>query len=232
MHRLAILVAAAIMAGALSACAGVPDDLSAIPRQSAAAPAMSGQSPDMAAGPAKPPSGFVDFCERNPSECPAPHGSPSRIAFTDQSWAMLQDVNISINNSIRPMDDYVHYGVVEYWAVPVDGYGDCEDYVLAKRKMLMLLGLPEPALRISVVLTPGKVRHAVLAVVTDRGDYVLDNLNDDILAAEKTNYSWLERQDPASRTGWVAMNQPGAVAEEQTVPLTTSASWLPRSGRR
>jgi len=218
MHRLGMLIAAAALASGLSACAGAPDDLSAIPRQSSMAPSVDRQSPDMSGGPAKPPSGFLDFCERNPGECPAPHGAPGRIAFTDTIWAMLQDVNQSVNNSIRPIDDSVHYGVVEYWTVPVDGYGDCEDYVLAKRKMLMLLGLPEPALRISVVLARGKVRHAVLTVVTDRGDYVLDNMNDDILAPDRTEYTWVERQDPASRTGWVAMDQPRAVADGRPAP--------------
>jgi predicted transglutaminase-like cysteine proteinase len=46
----------------------------------------------------------------------------------------------------------------------------------------------------------------VLTVVTDRGDYVLDNMQDDILPPDKTGYIWVERQDPASRTGWLAMN--------------------------
>ena len=108
-----------------------------------------------------------------------------------------------VNSAIRPEDDKEHYGVNEFWTVPVDGEGDCEDYVLAKRKMLVLLGLPEPALRITVVLDKGVVRHAVLTVVTDKGDYVLDSLKDDILTADKADYVWVERQDSASRTGWV-----------------------------
>ncbi len=57
----------------------------------------------------------------------------------------LEDVNTAVNRTVRPEDDSVHYGIEEYWTVPLDGYGDCEDYVLAKRKMLMLLGVPEPA---------------------------------------------------------------------------------------
>jgi len=109
-------------------------------------------------------------------------------------------------STIRPLDDSDHYGVTEFWTVPTDGEGDCEDYVLAKRKMLILLGLPESALRITVALDSRKVRHAVLTIVTDRGDYVLDNAQRDILPAEKTGYRPVERQDAASPTGWVAMN--------------------------
>jgi len=33
-----------------------------------------------------------------------------------------------------------HWGVVERWSYPDDGYGDCEDYVLLKRRMLMQAG--------------------------------------------------------------------------------------------
>jgi len=42
-------------------------------------------------------------------------------------------------------------------------------------------------------------------VVTDQGDYVLDSLKNDILTTDKADYVWVERQDPASRTGWVAL---------------------------
>jgi len=110
-----------------------------------------------------------------------------------------------VNTTVKPEDDKEHYGVNEFWTVPVDGEGDCEDYVLAKRKMLVLLGVPEAALRITVVLDRGIVRHAVLTVVTDQGDYVLDSLKNDILTTDKADYVWVERQDPASRTGWVAL---------------------------
>jgi predicted transglutaminase-like cysteine proteinase len=90
--------------------------------------------------------------------------------------------------------------------VPVDGEGDCEDYVLAKRKMLTLLGVPAPALRITVAFNKNRVRHAVLTVVTNRGDYVLDNLQDELLPPDQLGYAWVERQDSTSRTGWVALN--------------------------
>ena len=51
----------------------------------------------------------------------------------------------------------------------------------------------------------GVVRHAVLTVATDQGDYVLDSLKDDILTTDKADYVWVERQDRASPTGWVAL---------------------------
>ena len=51
------------------------------------------------------------------------------------------------------MDDQRHYGRAEYWNIPTDGYGDCEDYALTKRRDLIAAGFPAQALRIAVVLT-------------------------------------------------------------------------------
>jgi predicted transglutaminase-like cysteine proteinase len=126
--------------------------------------------------------------------------------LTPELWATLEKVNIAVNNAVRPLEDSEHYGIAEFWTVPVDGEGDCEDFVLAKRKMLTLLGLAAPALRITVAFNTRMVRHAVLTVVTDRGDYVLDNLQDDIVSPDQTGYVWVARQDLASRTGWAALN--------------------------
>ncbi len=196
-------IAAAFLSANLSACASVGEDSTAsLPgmEYSQAAPPLRGPG-----SPEKPPSGFVAFCARNIADCRAPSDAPETVTLTEDTWAKLEEVNLTVNQAIQPLDDSVHYGTVEYWTVPSDGYGDCDDYVLAKRKMLMLLGIPEPALRIAVVLTRSRVRHAVLTVVTDRGDYVLDNRRSEILPRSKTDYTWVERQDPASSTGWISL---------------------------
>jgi predicted transglutaminase-like cysteine proteinase len=212
MRGLKALIAAILLNGTLCACVSAPSvsassDVSAIP-SSPSTPARSGQfEQTLASGrAAKPPSGFLDFCERNPGECRVIRNQPSTMRFTQETWEKLETVNNVVNEAIRPLDDDEHYGVAEFWTVPVDGQGDCEDYVLAKRKMLALLGFPKAALRITVVLNGNLVRHAILTVVTDRGDYVLDNAQSDIVPTEKTGYRLIERQDAASPTGWIAMN--------------------------
>jgi len=68
------------------------------------------------------------------------------------------------------------------WTIPTDGYGNCKDYALAKRKDLAAAGFPILALRMAIVITPREKRHAVLTVATDKGDFVLDNLENDIVA--------------------------------------------------
>lgn len=206
MRRLATLIYVVLLGTGLCACAD--GALSSIQRSNPAlnsAP-QPGTVQGEAGRDAKAPSGFLAFCDRNPGECRIPRGQPDKIAFTPELWASLEKVNIAVNNAVRPLDDSEHYGITEFWTVPADGEGDCEDYVLAKRKMLTLLGLAAPALRITVAFNKRMERHAVLTVVTDRGDYVLDNLQDQILPPDQVGYVWVERQDSASRTGWVALN--------------------------
>lgn len=196
----------AVIALSLSGCAAPDSDLSAIPPMPPSAALHPSAAPLSQAGhDARAPSGYLAFCDRNPGECRSHADQPDRIKFTSDVWDMLEKVNLVVNTAIKPEDDQEHYGVNEFWTIPVDGEGDCEDYVLAKRKMLVLLGLPEAALRITVVLDKGIVRHAVLTVVTDKGDYVLDSLKDDILTTDKADYVFVERQDRASSTGWIAL---------------------------
>src|ERR1044071_9882147 len=181
MRRLAGMIGVALACG-LSACVTSDGNISALPPMpSAPALPASLPSPGNAGRDARAPSGYLSFCRRSPEDCGAHADQPDRIKLTSEAWAMLEKVNIVVNATIQPEDDQEHYGVSEFWTVPNDGAGDCEDYVLAKRKMLVLLGLPEPALRITVVLDRGVVRHAVLTVVTDKGDYVLDSLKDGIV---------------------------------------------------
>ncbi len=100
------------------------------------------------------------------------------------------------------------FGRAEYWTIPTDGYGSCHDYALAKRKELIDIGFPKAALRIAIVVTPWQKRHAVLTVATDKGDYVLDNLRDDVIAWNETGYTWIERQDSVRPLGWVSLQSP------------------------
>ena len=59
------------------------------------------------------------------------------------------------------------------------------------------------ALRMAIVITPKAERHAILTIATDKGDYVLDNLTQEILPWDRTGYRWLARQDDRNDWGWV-----------------------------
>ena len=92
--------------------------------------------------------------------------------------------------------------MAEKWEYPVSR-GDCEDYVLLKRKTLLDAGWPQSALLITVVLDTHGDGHAVLSVVTDRGDYVLDNLTDKVLPWQETGYRYVKRQSQYDEQKWV-----------------------------
>lgn len=163
-------------------------------------------STPMAAGMATDaPSGYVAFCERQPDQCEAGNGSePAVITLDTSTWHLLQQVNTAWNTAIKPMEDAAHYGQVDYWTIPKDGYGDCEDYALGKRMSLLERGLPRGALRLTLAQTPSGEAHTVLIAMTDHGDYVLDNLNAAVLPWQATRYQWIARQVPG-RTQWASI---------------------------
>ena len=117
----------------------------------------------------------------------------------------LVRVNTSVNWAIKPLTDVEHWGVVDRWSYPDDGYGDCEDYVLLKRRMLIQSGWPSEALLVTVVRNEKDEGHAVLTVTTDSGDYVLDNQNMNILLWSETGYRFVKRQAQSDPNVWVSL---------------------------
>jgi len=95
--------------------------------------------------------------------------------------------------------------VVEKWSYPDDGYGDCEDYVLLKRRLLIAAGWPRSALLITVVRDEKDEGHAVLTVKTDKGELILDNQAEDILPWNQTGYRFVKRQSQSDPNTWVAL---------------------------
>ncbi len=122
-------------------------------------------------------------------------------------WAKLRKVNDLVNTTVQPQSDEQHFGRGEYWTIVTDGFGDCEDYALTKRKHLIEQGVPIRSLRVAIARTPTSTRHVVLTVATDKGDYVLDNIQSAILPWAQTGYVWLSRQGPRGGWDWVALDR-------------------------
>lgn len=152
-----------------------------------------------------PPPGFISFCLRFPDQCASTPDGADRIVLTSERSRLLRRVNSDVNWAIRPEDDAEHYGRPEYWTIPTDGYGDCDDYALTKRKALMARGFPKRALRVAIVMSERSGRHAVLVVVTDKGDFILDNLTNAILERRQSDYAWIEQQDAKNPLSWVSL---------------------------
>jgi len=154
----------------------------------------------------RPPAGRVDFCARQPGECASTATAPRELTLSPETWKDLVRVNNWVNQTIKPLTDLEHWGVVERWSYPDDGYGDCEDYVLLKRRMLIESGWPREALLVTVVRDKKEEGHAVLTVITDKGDYVLDNQTEHILLWSKTGYRFVKRQSQFNPNVWVSLD--------------------------
>ena len=154
------------------------------------------------------PIGWVEFCIENASECATRPTMPRDIVLTGKTWKDLVRVNKWVNEQIKPITDLEHWGVVEKWSYPEDGYGDCEDYVLLKRRMLVEAGWPREALLITVVRDRKGEGHAVLTVKTDKGEFVLDNQNEEVLLWSDTGYRFVKRQSQSDPNIWVSLGDP------------------------
>lgn len=153
------------------------------------------------------PIGHYEFCKREAAECNITSRDTRPVQLTTAKWQNIIAVNHSVNERIKPMTDMEIYGVEEYWAYPTT-VGDCEDYVLLKQRELLKAGIAISDLLITVVRKPDGEGHAVLTVRTDRGDYVLDNLTDEVMRWDETDYTYLKRQ-AANNTGrWVSIETP------------------------
>ncbi len=154
---------------------------------------------------ARPPIGWVEFCTEHPKECAGTATAPRDVVLTAKAWKDLVRINKWVNDTIRPVTDLEHWGVVEKWSYPDDGYGDCEDYVLLKRRTLIQAGWPREALLITVVRDKKGEGHAVLTVKTDKGEFVLDNQNPEIMSWLETGYRFVKRQSQSNPNIWVSL---------------------------
>ncbi|HEY8567253.1 MAG TPA: transglutaminase-like cysteine peptidase [Beijerinckiaceae bacterium] len=165
-------------------------------------------------GVAKPVAAWLDFCRRHADECAVNTAEPATVELTPATWNTIVSVNKRVNARIKPITDQLHWGIVDRWDFPDDGAGDCEDFQLLKRKVLVERGLPRRALRITVVIDDQGEGHAVLMVRTDRGDYILDNKTNAVLPWAQTGYVFVKREGQDS-LAWVSL---GGL----TSPVTTA----------
>ena len=172
--------------------------------------AVAGGSAMQTAGVTTQPIGHYQLCKRLPEECRQRTTSDKPVTLSRQLWSRMIEINNIINVSVAPRTDQEMWGRPEYWSYPTN-QGDCEDYVLAKRRALMAEGVPAGSLLITVVRQPNGDGHAVLTVRTDLGDFILDNLEPRILAWDDTEYRYLKRQSASNSGTWVKVRDGRAV---------------------
>lgn len=164
------------------------------------------------------PAGWAEFCRNYKSECGLQSSTPSKIVLTADVWNKLVDVNRWTNLHIKATDDWKHWRRYNKWYFADDGMGDCKDYVLVKRRMLIESALPHEDLLIAIVWTPERKGHAVLIVRTDKGDYVLDSLSSNIMLWKETPYDYVIRQSQSDPNVWLYIDgdplKPAVIAND------------------
>ncbi|WP_375597104.1 transglutaminase-like cysteine peptidase [Devosia sp. Naph2] len=150
------------------------------------------------------PVGHLEFCQSNPAECRSYDRVVPATILDDRNWQQLVSVNAYYNRNVVPVTDQDLYQVAEFWTYP-NGYGDCEDFALAKRRDLINAGWHPSTLMIAVVKEANGNGHAVLLARTDRGDLVLDNQDGTIRVWSETPYKFIKRQSQAHAGQWVDM---------------------------
>ena len=170
-------------------------------------------------GVTNPPYAFVEFCERDPAECSQGPGEETRIAGNAEQMVQLDRINRSVNAEIQPATDMELYGVTDYWTIPQNGKGDCEDYALLKRQRLMQMGWPASALLMTVVYDEKNEGHAILTARTANGDFILDNKTDELKLWSKTPYRYVMRQSYLNPRIWMSLDPKEAAT---SVPLASA----------
>jgi predicted transglutaminase-like cysteine proteinase len=137
------------------------------------------------------PIGWVEFCADNPGECTGGASQPRDIVMSQTAWRDLLRVNRWVNETVKPMTDMDHWGVIEKW--------------------------PREALLITVVRDKKGEGHAVLTVKTDKGEFILDNQNENVVAWTETGYRFVKRQSQSDPNVWVSLG------DNRPAPATASA---------
>jgi predicted transglutaminase-like cysteine proteinase len=155
------------------------------------------------------PYGWLDFCGRRPQECKVGPLPAVNVRLTPEAWQALNQINQRVNAFIIPVTNLEHWGtMLDHWDYPTDGKGDCKVYALYKRKLLMQAGFPRQALLMTIVRDLEGQGHVILTVRTDRGEFVLDNLAEEIRPWDVTGYEYIKRQSQEDPNVWLSIESP------------------------
>jgi predicted transglutaminase-like cysteine proteinase len=163
------------------------------------------------------------FCLRYRDECKV-QGTvfrPGLLSLNSERVQDLVSVNREVNRSISPR---AYPGAVlrDTWTLAPKA-GDCNDYAVTKRHMLLAKGWPSRSLLLAVVRTPSGEGHLILVVRVKQGDFVLDNLRYDIKDWAQTGYRWEQIQSPSNPQYWATVATRKKLAEVTPVSYSRSA---------
>lgn len=154
------------------------------------------------------PFAYTHFCHRYPAECglQGAGSEPDRVAPDAARLRDLASVNAAVNSSITPAQ---HTGerTFDTWRI-APASGDCNDYAVTKRHLLLQRGWPRRALLLAEVITRWGDHHLVLVARTSEADLVLDNLSERIRDWTAAPYTWVRAQMPGEPSLWAKVESP------------------------
>lgn len=150
------------------------------------------------------PIGHYEFCQKYGAECSIKSRSAPSPKVSAKGWATVRQINRAVNARYIAKTDKEVYGREEIWSYPTN-FADCEDYALEKRKELAAQGFALSDLLMTVVRKPDGEGHAVLTLRTSDGDFILDNLDNEVKPWYATPYTFLKRQASFNTGRWVTI---------------------------
>jgi predicted transglutaminase-like cysteine proteinase len=109
----------------------------------------------------------------------------------EKAWDDIARVHEDMKFLFKYTPDIELYGKPEFWAVMnSDNMGDCEDFSLTCRQLLIDKGWERSMLRPACCWTETGGYHAVLVADIEGAAYVLDNRQKSVLPWEDLPYKW------------------------------------------
>jgi predicted transglutaminase-like cysteine proteinase len=178
------------------------DSLLTRPRMASAIISPANPTPPVFVTPVLAPAAFVHFCNRYPDDCKVRQTEfdQTPVALTEARFIELSKINTAVNSSIKPRVKRKSV-LVEDWVV-APHEGNCSDYAVTKRHMLLARGWPSDSLLLAEVAITSREHHLVLVVRTSNRDLVLDNLNSDVRPISQSNYRWIRGQQTENPRFW------------------------------
>ena len=105
------------------------------------------------------------------------------------SYSLAELINREVNESVSYKTDLEQYDKPDYW-VDANTFGDCEDYALRKRELLLNAGFARKDLHLACCWIEAGDYHCVLLCNTSNGWFVLDNRYKWPMSPKSLHYHW------------------------------------------
>jgi predicted transglutaminase-like cysteine proteinase len=148
-----------------------------------------------------PPAGYIRLCISHPDFCPKESdiSAPEERVFTNE----ITGVNVTMNRSIVPTVEKLDGTEEWHLAEVANPKGNCNTFALTKREALHQIGWSYHNLILTVAQLPETGEyHLILVVKTTNGDFILDNMTNEILPLSRTKYRIVMMQDSKQPFKW------------------------------